>query len=1159
MHEEHAMFPISLPARIKRRTLLKAGAGLGLSAAALEAWLAGAGTALAETPGLVGYWPLNEGSGSTVLDASGNGNAGQVSGATWTTGRLGRGLSFSGSSSTVNLGKPVVVTSRSFTVAAWVLLTDLSSWHTAVSQDGGNVSGFYLQLTSSGQFAFSLVNSDSTGAATVRATSTFNPAANTWYHLVGVYNQAANQISLYVNGAAQSTQTVPAAWNATGQTVIGRARWGGSVDYWPGSIDEVRLYNYALSAAAVTALYQGAQDDLSSGLVGYWPLDDAHGTTAADMSGGGHNGTLSNGPAWTTGKLGAALAFNGSTTAVDINQSILTTSSSFSVAAWVQLTDLSNWHTAVSQDGSNISGFFLQFTSSGQFAFSLVNSDSASGATTRATSTFNPVANTWYHLVGVYDASALQSHLYVNGVLQSTVTVPAAWNATGETVIGRAKWNGGAVDYWSGKIDDVRLYNRALSAADAANLAQLAPTISPLRPPAVPLVVRGPYVNTWQFSDSAPGTWPTFWTGGVKAITGMARIDGTAYAFFGAPPSSIVSQQMTQTQLEIMPTQSRYVFQAGGVTLYLTFLSPVEATDIQRLSMPLGYLSAQVQSNDGNSHSVSLYFDISGEWAHGTSSTLISWQQQQVAHSGGNLTTWTITPSSPGVLAETNDYPSWGQAVWATSTQSNLSYQSGGDTTVRTQFVSQGSLTNSVDSNMPRAINNNWPVFAFSFALGTVTGVTSSPLVLALGHVRQPAVSYQGTQIPPLWQSYWSTWQQMLAFFYDDASAAVSRANALDASIVSSAVAANGVHYAAICALATRQAFGGVELVNTSAAPWMFLKEISSDGNISTIDVIYPAFPIFYYLNPTLLSLLMAPILTYAESGLWPQTFCLHDLGSSYPNASGHNDGGGENMPVEESANMLIMAAAYVQQAGSNAAAFSKAHYTILKQWANYLNAPNGGSPSRPNALDPLFQNQTDDFTGSIAHSTNLALKGIIAIGAMSIIAQAAGNSADQQFYASTASSLISQWAQLGQDASQAHLDIAYNESDTAANTGPGTYSLKYNGFSDKVLGLGLISSSVASEEAAWYQGKENEYGIPLDSRHTYTKADWEIWTAAATDTAALRQYLIDSLYRFYNTSPSRVPATDWYDTITDTQNGFQARPVVGGFFALLARLKSGH
>lgn len=915
-----------------------------------------------------------------------------------------------------------------------------------------------------------------------------------------------------------------------------------------------------LSAAALEALFLNTETAWAdpAGQVGYWPLDDARGGSAADLSGNGHTGTLNNSPVWTTGKLGAALSFNGSNSTVDINSSVLNTSNSFSVAAWVQLSDLSTWHTAVSQDGSNISGFFLQLTSYGPFAFSLVDIDSTSGTTIRATSKFNPVVNTWYHLVGVYDASAKQSSLYVNGVLQSTQTVPAAWNAGGETVIGRAKW-GGATDFWPGKIDDVRVYNRALGASDVSSLYGLAPAFSPIRPAAVPLIVRGPYINTWQASDTAPGTWSTFWNGNIKAISGIARIDGNAYIFFGAPGVNATVQHMTQVQLEVTPTQSRYVFQGGGVTLYLNFLSPVEATDLQRLSMPFSYITAQVHSNDGNSHTVNLYFDISGEWAHGTSSTLINWQEQQVSHSGGNLTTFTITPNSPTVLAETNDYPSWGQAVWAANTQSNLSYQSGTDITVRTQFATQGTLNNTMDTNMPRAINNNWPVFAFDLALGTVSGLPSSPFTLALGHVRQPAVSYQGGQITPLWQSYWSSWQQMLGFFYDDASAALARANTLDASITSAAVAANGVHYAALCAIATRQAFGGVELVNTSSAPWLFLKEISSDGNVSTIDVVYPSFPIFYYLNPTLVSLLLAPIFHYVESGLWPQTFCVHDLGSSYPNASGHNDGGGENMPVEESANMLIMAAAYVQQAGSNATSFSQAHYTVLKKWADYLNAPNGGNPSRPNALDPLFQNQTDDFTGSIAHSTNLALKGIIAIGAMSIIARAAGNTSDQQFYASTASNLIGQWAQLGQDPSQAHLDIAYIESDTASGTGAGTYSLKYNAFSDKVLGLGLVSSSVSSEEAAWYQQKENQYGIPLDSRHTYTKSDWEMWTAAATDTGNLRQFLIDSLYSFYNTSSSRVPSTDWYDTISDTQSGFQARPVVGGFYALLARLKSGH
>jgi hypothetical protein len=259
-------------------------------------------------------------------------------------------------------------------------------------------------------------------------------------------------------------------------------------------------------------------------------------------------------------------------------------------------------------------------------------------------------------------------------------------------------------------------------------------------------------------------------------------------------------------------------------------------------------------------------------------------------------------------------------------------------------------------------------------------------------------------------------------------------------------------------------------------------------------------------------------------------------------------------MPVEESANMLIMAAAYVQRVEASAAAvFSRTHYRVLKRWADYLNTPNQ-DPSRPNALDPLYQDQTDDFTGSIAHSSNLALKGIIALGAMSRIAGAAGNRADQQFYASTASRLIKQWQQFSQDPTQAHLDIAYSEFDTATDTGAGSYSLKYNAFPDTLLDLNLIPSAVAAEEAAWYQQQKQAYGIPLDSRHTYTKADWEVWTAATTDVVDLRQHLIDALYHFYHTSPSRMPATDWYDTIVGRQISFQARPVVGGFFALLAR-----
>jgi hypothetical protein len=311
--------------------------------------------------------------------------------------------------------------------------------------------------------------------------------------------------------------------------------------------------------------------DITSGLVGYWKLDEGSGTSVSDASGNNNGGSLQNGPAWTSGKIGTALSFNGSSTSVLINKGVLNTASSYSVAAWVQLSDLGNWSTAVSQDGSNISGFFLQYTSpaapgdGGKFAFSVVSSDSTSGTSVRATSPFSPIAHTWYHLVGVYDAGSNQIKLYVNGALVGTRSVSAAWNATGNTAIGRAKWGGGLVD---------------------------------------------------------------FWTGSVKAITGIARIDGAAYVFFGAPGGIGTTQNMTQTQLEVTSTQSRYTFQGGGVTLYVNFLSPVETNDLQRLSIPFGTIFVQAQSNDSNAHTVSVYLDISGEWAHGSSSTLINWSTE---------------------------------------------------------------------------------------------------------------------------------------------------------------------------------------------------------------------------------------------------------------------------------------------------------------------------------------------------------------------------------------------------------------------------------------------------------------------------------------------------------------------------------------------------
>jgi hypothetical protein len=654
-----------------------------------------------------------------------------------------------------------------------------------------------------------------------------------------------------------------------------------------------------------------------------------------------------------------------------------------------------------------------------------------------------------------------------------------------------------------------------------------------IRPPAVPLVVRSPYLSTWLAADNLPGSWPTFWTGRVTAMAGLAVIDGEPFLFLGSPaaPGKYAFATMRQISLTTTATKSEFVLQQAGVELTVTFLSPVSPGDLRRQSQPLSYVSVGARGIDGAAHRVAIYFDISGEWASGDAGRTITWAQS----SSADVVSLSYQQTDPRVLSEIADTAEWGTIVLSSPARSGLTWQIGPDTEVRGQLAGHGVLTGAVDADKPRRINDRWPVFAVSLDLGTVGRRPGEPFVLSIGHVREPSVSYLGEQLPPLWKSYWADWPAMVAAFHADFSAAVRRSAALDAKIERDAVRAGGAEYAALCALAFRQAYAATELVSRNGRPWAFLKEISSNGNMSTVDVTYPAMPVFLYADPEYLALILAPVLDYAANHGYPKVFAPHDLGAHYPNADGHLSGSGEeDMPVEESANMLIMVAAYLARIpAAERSAYARAHYPVLKQWADYLVTA---------ALDPDLQNQTDDFTGFIAHSVNLALKGIVGIGAMSRIAAAAGQPST---YLATAKDYIGQWQRMATDASGKHLKLAYDQD--------GTWSLKYNGYADRVLGLGLVPASVARTEAAWYLSRAATEGVPLDIRHSYTKADWEMWTAAwLKDHTGLRDLLIDGLYRFADTSAQRVPITDWYDTASNRQNGFQARPVVGGFFALL-------
>jgi hypothetical protein len=397
-------------------------------------------------------------------------------------------------------------------------------------------------------------------------------------------------------------------------------------------------------------------------------------------------------------------------------------------------------------------------------------------------------------------------------------------------------------------------------------------------------------------------------------------------------------------------------------------------------------------------------------------------------------------------------------------------------------------------------------------------------------------INFQGAGSSPQtltgsWATKWSDGIYAMADWVKGYATESAYATTIDDKVHNDANAANGADYAAITTLAVRQAFGALQPGQGSTQSYLFLKEISSDGDTSSVDVIFPTFPILAYFNSTLIKLLLDPLYENQESGHYPNTYSMHDLGL-FPNALGYPAGNDEEMPVEECGNMLIMTLAYAQKSGDTA--YLTKHYAKLQQWTGYL---------VNDSLIPAYQLSTDDFAGQLANQTNLALKGILGIAAMGKIAQLTDN---DDSYTSTAQSYISQWYSLGTNsaASPPHTMLDYNDASS--------WGLLYNLYADTLLGLGLVKDSVYSQQDAFYPTVFDTYGVPLDTRHTYTKLDWQCWVASIAG-ASTRANFYTAIATWMGATTARIPLTDWYYATDGTSAGFIARPVVGGTFAQLA------
>jgi hypothetical protein len=423
-------------------------------------------------------------------------------------------------------------------------------------------------------------------------------------------------------------------------------------------------------------------------------------------------------------------------------------------------------------------------------------------------------------------------------------------------------------------------------------------------------------------------------------------------------------------------------------------------------------------------------------------------------------------------------------------------------------------------------------VIAFSFDLGHVSAQPASRYLM-LAYDDLYAIEYFERRERAWWRRQGAEIADLLRSARNEHDALLRRSVAFDQELTADLRKAGGEKYARLAVLAYRQTLAAHKLVSDIDGTAMYFpKENFSNGCIATVDVIYPSSPFTLLLNPRLLKAQLEPVLQYAGMPRWRWPFAPHDLGT-YPHANGQVYGGGERteenqMPVEESGNMLIMLAALARIEGN--ADYANRFWPQLAKWAQYL---------KEKGLDPENQLSTDDFAGHLAHNANLSIKAILALASFGVLSDVTGRAREGTEYRKLSQDFAKKWLEMARDGD--HYKLAFDK--------PGTWSQKYNLVWDKLLGLNLFSPEIARTEIAFYLTKQNKYGIALDNRREYTKLDWLVWSATLADNEADFQRLIAPAYQWLNETPTRVPLTDWYDTVTGKQQGFQARSVVGGIF----------
>ncbi len=600
-------------------------------------------------------------------------------------------------------------------------------------------------------------------------------------------------------------------------------------------------------------------------------------------------------------------------------------------------------------------------------------------------------------------------------------------------------------------------------------------------------------------------------TGGSYVDFGLFREKKDAVKF---------AKEAIQKSVSVLATSSYYTFTCGPVELDVVFTAPQLIDDLDLLSTPINYISYRVRPTDKKEHDVQLYIETTPELS--INETTQPTVARTLAKNGisyveaGSIDQPICDRKGDLICAD------WGYAYLASVNGAGKAVGLGDYYKMKESFIKNGTINSTINKWTTRK-EQDMPAMSYTHNLGKVTKDGAEGFLM-MGYDDIYSIEYMYEKRMGYWKhdgkvSIFDAFEKLR----DNYASIMDRCRALDAIIYDDAEKAGGKKYAEVCSASYRQVMSAHKLFTDKDGNLMwFSKENNSNGCVNTVDLTYPSAPLFLLYNPELQKGMMTSIFEYSASGRWNKPFAAHDLGT-YPIANGQVYGG--DMPIEEAGNMVILAAAIAKIEGN--ADYAKKYWDILTTWTDYL---------VENGQDPANQLCTDDFAGHWAHNANLAVKAIMGVAGYAEMARMMGMDEVADKYAATAKKMADKWKEMAAEGD--HYRLAFDRSNT--------WSQKYNMVWDKMWGLGLFTD-VIEKEIPYYLTKQNEFGLPLDSRKEYTKSDWIMWTAAMANDRETFEKFLDPLYKYVDETETRVPISDWYHTDSGRWVGFRARSVIGG------------